>query len=166
MLLVHLLNYFLLIVIIKITVKKQMASHLARQCGFSCSAKAWDGFCLYILLSVVPLKYWRVYLKQLYKIIYSINIQVQHDPVKGDIIANVSKCKEYVRKVKWKFLSSSAFAGLNWVQWVEPNMDRHPEHHLRNPPSSSTLQITLAVASGAQIITLCYFSSHTLLLNL
>lgn len=33
------------------------------------------------------------------------------------------------------------------------------------PPSSSTLQITSVVASGAQIITLCYFSSHTLLLK-
>lgn len=87
MLLVHLLNYFLLIVIIKITVKKQMASHLARQCGFSCSAKAWDVFCLYIY-------------HYLWCLIFSINIQVQHDPVKGDIIANVSKCKEYVRKVK------------------------------------------------------------------
>ena len=33
------------------------------------------------------------------------------------------------------------------------------------PPSSSTLQIASVVASGAQIITLCYFSSHTLLLK-
>lgn len=45
-------------------------------------------------------------------------------------------------------------------------MDRHSEHHLHSrPPPSSTLQITSAVDSGAQIITLCYFSSHTLLLK-
>lgn len=51
-------------------------------------------------------------------------------------------------------------SALSWGKYGQTSWTPPPQ-----PPSSSTLQITSVVASGAQIITLCYFSSHTLLLK-
>lgn len=106
------------------------------------------------------IKILKSWFKQLYKTISLINIQIQHDPARGarwNISTEEGNVKVFVFIGFFRIeLSAASWGKYGRTSWTPP-----PQ-----PPSSSTLQITLAVASGAQIITLCYFSSHTLLLKL